>query len=196
MRLSACRTVRLRALWLTGIALLLTAGPSHAQTADFQIVWVVIGDAASSAGDQPAQAGTHLFMASELADLSLKQVRISRIEIDPAVTSLRTGERFCLSSLRIRATDTEGSLVKRAPLSVSVRQDHRDNLRLARTRRDICMQPTTAGEYPVRFASLLPAADGSTRGAQIFVRVVERDLSVPPTGIDPPAINPATHPAT
>ena len=179
MRPPARHATPRRALWLTGIALLLGAGPSQAQIANFQIVWVVIGDAATSAGDQPARAGAHLFMASDLADLSLKQVRVSRIDVDPTVTALHTGDRFCLSSLKMRATAPDGSPVERAPLSVSVRQDHRDNLRLERTRRDICMQPDAAGEYPVRFASLLPAADGSTRGAQIFVRVTERD-SPPP----------------
>ncbi|HMN47185.1 MAG TPA: hypothetical protein PKE27_21585 [Povalibacter sp.] len=179
MRLPACRVVHAHALWLTGIALLLTAGPSQTQIADFQIVWVVIGDVATSAGDQPVQAGRHLFMASDLADLSLKQVRVSRIEVDPTVTALHAGDRLCLSSLKIRATAPDGSLVKRAPLSVSVRQDHRDSLQLERTRRDICMQPDAAGEYPVRFTSLLPAADGSTRGAQIFVRVTGRDTPAP-----------------
>ncbi|MBB6093142.1 hypothetical protein HNQ60_002020 [Povalibacter uvarum] len=156
---------------LTSTILLLIALFPRAQAADFQIVWVVVGDAASSAGDQPAQAGRHLFMASDLADFALKRVAISRVETDPAVIALNVGERFCLTSLKIIASQQDRSIVKRAPLSVSVRQDQRDAMGLERRKNDICVHPDTAGEYPIRFTSLLPANDGSTRGAQIFVRV-------------------------
>jgi len=179
--------IRFRALWLTGIALLLAAGPSHAQIADFQIVWIVVGDAATAAGDRPVQAGKHLFMASDLADLSLKQVKVSRIDVDPTVTALHIGDRFCVSSLRIEALAPDGSAVKRAPLSVSVRQDHRDSLQLERTDRDICMRPNEAGEYSIRFASMLPASDGSTRGAQIFLRVAAPVTDEPLPADAPPA---------
>jgi hypothetical protein len=151
--------------------LMLAAALAPLRAADFQIVWVVVGDAASSAGDQPAQAGRHLFMASDLADLALKKVAISRVETDPAVISLEVGDRFCLTSLKIVASQQDRSIVKRAPLSVSVRQDQRDALGLERRKNDICVHPDAAGEYPIRFTSLLPAHDGSARGAQIFVRV-------------------------
>ncbi|HEY6641461.1 hypothetical protein [Povalibacter sp.] len=162
---------------LTGVALLLVGGWAQAQIVDFQIVWVVVGDVATSAGDRPVQAGKHLFMANHLADLSLKQVRIARVDADPTVTAIKLGERFCLSSLRISAAGADGSMIKRAPLSVSVRQDHRDTLKLEYRDRDICMRPSAAGEYPVRFASLLPASDGSMRGAQIFLRVADPAVS-------------------
>ena len=65
----------------------------------------------------------------------------------------------------------DGSLVKQAPLSVAVRQDHRDALGIERGKDDICMRPIAAGEYPVRLTSVLPAKDGTARGAQIFLRV-------------------------
>jgi hypothetical protein len=160
-----------RPVWLTGIALLSLSGWLQAQIADFQIVWVIVGDVATTAGDRPVEAGKHLFMANDLADLSLDQIRIARVDADPAVTELKVGDRFCLSSLRIVASEADKAVVKGAPLSVSVRQDHRDSLQLRYTRRDICMRPVLAGEYPVRFSSLLPAEDGSTRGAQIYLRV-------------------------
>jgi hypothetical protein len=160
-----------RPVWLTGIALLSLCGWSQAQIADFQIVWVVVGDVATTAGDRPVEAGKHLFMANDLAELSLDQIRIARVDADPAVTELKVGDRFCLSSLRIVASEADKAIVKGAPLSVSVRQDHRDSLQLRYTKRDICMRPVLAGEYPVRFSSLLPAEDGSTRGAQIYLRV-------------------------
>lgn len=141
------------------------------RAADFQIVWVVIGEAAASAGDQPVSAGRHLFMASELASFSLKNVTVARIDAEPVITSLAVGERFCLTSLKITASSADRSIVKHAPLSVSVRQDHKDALYLERRKDNICVRPTTPGEFPIRFTSLLPAADGTTRGAQIFVRV-------------------------
>jgi hypothetical protein len=141
------------------------------RAADFQIVWVVIGEAAASAGDQPVSAGRHLFMASELASFSLKNVTVARIDAKPVITSLAVGERFCLTSLKITASSADRSIVKHAPLSISVRQDHKDALYLERRKDNICVRPTTAGEFPIRFTSLLPAPDGTTRGAQIFVRV-------------------------
>lgn len=141
------------------------------RAADFQIVWVVIGEAAASAGDQPLAAGRHLFMASELASFSLRNVKVARIEAGPVITRLAVGERFCLTSLKIMASSADGSIVKHAPLSISVRQDHKDALYLERSKDNICVRPTIPGEFPLRFTSLLPAADGTARGAQIFIRV-------------------------
>ena len=156
---------------LTALALLAATGAARTQIADFQIVWVVVGEVATAAGDQPVQAGKHLFMASDLTNLSLKQVQVAKVEAEPVITAIHTGDRLCLTDLKILAWDGDRDLVKRAPLSVSVRQDHRDSLQLQRSSKNICMRPNAPGEYPIRFSSLLPAADGSTRGAQVFVRV-------------------------
>jgi len=164
--------------WLTGIALLLMCGSALAQSSDFQIVWVVVGDVGTNTADHGVSAGKHLFMATDLADLSLNRVNIARVDAEPTVTALHVGDRFCLTSLRITASDADQSVVKGAPLSVSVRQDHRDTLQLESRDDNICMRPKAQGEYPVRFASLLPAIDGSTRGAQIFIRV-EGDEKTP-----------------
>lgn len=177
------RVAILAAALLTAVGVVLSV-----RAADFQIVWVVIGEAATSAGDQPVRAGRHLFMAPELADLSLKRVNVARVEAEPTVTNLAVGERFCLTSLKIIASGGDGSVVKHAPLSVSVRQDHRDALGLQRRKDDICVQAASAGEYPIRFTSLLPALDGTARGAQIFLRV--RDLSAEPPAAEPPAAEP------
>lgn len=164
---AAARLVR--SLW---VGLLLAGSPgAFSQTADFQIVWVVIGEAAASAGDQPARAGRHLFMASQLASFSLKNVTVARIDAEPVITNLRIGQGFCLASLKIIASGPDRSIVKHAPMSISIRQDHKDALDLDRRKDNICVRPTIAGEFPIRFTSLLPAADGSTRGAQIFIRV-------------------------
>jgi len=171
---SLCRAGQL------AVIVLLAAGRPEpaAAAADFQIVWVVIGEAAASAGQEPMGVGRHLFMAADLADFALKRITISQVEVEPVVTHLAVGERFCLDSLRLMAYGPDRSLVKRAPVSVSVRQDYRDGMGLERSKRNICMTPTVAGEYPIRFTSLVPAADGSTRGAQIFVRV--HDGGTPP----------------
>ncbi len=160
-----------RAMWPAAMALRAAGQSQPAAAADFQIVWVVIGEAAASAGQEPMSVGRHLFMAADLADFSLKRITIARVETEPAVTNLAVGERFCLDSLKLIAYGADRSMVKRAPLSISVRQDYRDGMGLERSRRNICMTPTAVGEYPIRFTSLLPAVDGSMRGAQIFVRV-------------------------
>lgn len=179
-----------RGPWVYGFALgilLVASWPGTAlRAADFQIVWVVIGEAAASAGDQPVNVGRHLFMASELAAFSLRNVTIARIDAEPVITRLAVGQRFCLSSLRITASGPDRSMVKHAPLSISIRQDHKDALDLERRKDNICVRPTIAGEFPIRFTSLLPAADGSTRGAQIFVRVHDSPVD------DPEAIGPDT----
>lgn len=141
-----------------------------AQTANFQIVWINVGEMAARVGE-PARAGRQLFMAPDLVDLSLKKVTIASVNAEPAVVSLQVGQRFCLTSLRVQATSDERSDVKDAPLSVHVRQDQRERLAIQRGKKDICFKPTSGGEYPIRLNSLLPARDGTTRGAQIFLRV-------------------------
>ena len=158
-------------------ALLLLAGVTTGT--DFQIVWVTIGDAETSAADGPARAGRHLFMASDLTDMSLKQISVARIDVTPVISTLAVGQRFCLTSLRMAAMAPDGSPVKQAPLSVAVRQDHRDTLGIELGKNDICMRPIAAGEYPVRLTSVLPAKDGTARGAQIFLRVSNDAVAAP-----------------
>jgi hypothetical protein len=138
---------------------------------DFQIVWVVVGEAEANVGKQPVRAGRHLFMAGDLLDYSMKSIKVARIDVSPAVSQLVIGTRLCVSSLTVTAYDSEARILERAPLSISVRQDQKQKLALQRDKNDICVTPNEAGEYPMRFASLLPARDGTTRGAQIFLRV-------------------------
>lgn len=146
-----------------------------AQTADFQIVWINVGEAASAAEGQPPRAGRQLFMAPDLVEFSLKKITVARIEVTPTVVALKTGQEFCLTSLSVVANADDRKQVDNAPLAVSVRQDQRARLAMRRAKNDICFSPTSPGEYPVRFNSLLPARDGSTRGAQIFLRVQGED---------------------
>jgi len=152
---------------------------SPAAAQDFQIVWVLVGEAEANAGDKPARAGNHLFMASDLMTLSMQNVKVARVDVAPTVSSIPTGQRLCVSSLTIKAFDPAGGTLKSAPLSISVRQDQKQKLALERNKNDICITPSASGEYPIRFSSLLPANDGTTRGAQIFVRV--SNASTPPT---------------
>lgn len=154
---------------LSGVVLM-TATLAQAQVANFTIAWSPLGEVAASA-ERPARAGKQLFTAADLAELSLQKVTVARIDVDPSIVNLRTGERFCLSALQVRAMSDQRALVDGAPLAVSVRQDHRATLGIQRSKNDICFSPTAGGEYPVRLQSLLPARDGTVRGAQIFLRV-------------------------
>jgi hypothetical protein len=157
---------------------LIGANPTAGQTTDFQIVWINVGEMAAAVGE-PARAGRQLFMAPDLVDFSLKKVTIAKVNVEPAVVPLQVGERFCLTSLQVRATSEDRSEVKDAPITVHVRQDQRERLAIQRGKKDICFNPTSSGEYPVRLNSLLPARDGTTRGAQIFLRVAgQKDTSV------------------
>lgn len=148
-----------------------TAGVTTAFAQDpFQIVWVVVGEAATPRDEGATRAGRQLFTAADLLPKSMENVKVARVDVQPAVLEVKLNERVCVTSLQARAFDSKGKPVSDAPLSVAVRQDHRDRLGLTRSRTDICMQPREPGEYPVRFTSLLPAADGTTRGAQVFIR--------------------------
>jgi hypothetical protein len=148
--------------------------PAEAQI-PYQIVWVVIGEASSATDKDSAHAGRQLFMASDLVSASLANIKVEQVDVSPAVTQMNVGERLCISKMNIRALGPERELVGGAPLSISVRQDHKQRLGLNRSRRDICVKPIEAGEYTVRLTSMLPAKDGTMRGAQIFIRVSDPD---------------------
>ena len=162
---------RVKAEALCGVIAALLPALAATQTADFQIVWINVGEVAASIEGQPVRAGRQLFMAPDLVEFSLNKVTVARVEVQPEVVSLKRGDRFCLTSLRVSAASEDRSPIDNAPLSVSVRQDQRERLQMRRAKNDICFRPTTPGEYPIRLNSLLPARDGTTRGAQIFVRV-------------------------
>lgn len=177
--------------WRTGLTVLLLTAvvafqPAVGQSGPFQIVWVVIGEASSASDKDPAHAGRQLFMASDLVSKSLANVRVEQVEVVPVVNELAMGQRLCLTKMSIRTLGPGKELVGGAPLSISVRQDHKPRLGLRRSKRDICLQPTEAGEYPVRLTSMLPARDGSTRGAQVYLRVSDPDKTTDPAATDIP----------
>lgn len=154
---------------------------ASAQASDFQIVWVVVGEAASSDRNGSARAGRQLFMASDLMSKTLRNVKVARIEVEPAVIELGVDESLCVSSLHISAFGANQKLITGAPLSIAIRQDHKERLHLQRSRKDICLRPSDPGEYPVRLTSLLPAQDGTMRGAQVFLRASDPVAGEPPT---------------
>ncbi|GFE78451.1 hypothetical protein GCM10011487_04510 [Steroidobacter agaridevorans] len=160
--------------------------PAASQEGPFQIVWVVIGEASSGSDTGPAYAGRQLFMASDLVSRSLANVRIEHVEVEPVVNELAIGQRLCLAKMSIRTLGPGKEKVGGAPLSISVRQDQKPRLGLKRSKRDICLQPTAAGEYPVRLTSMLPASDGSTRGAQVYLRVSDPNKTNDPAAADIP----------
>lgn len=152
-------------------ASLLALGSGVARGQDFQIVWVVIGEVAGASQDEPLRAGRHLFMANELAAFSMQRVEVAKVEASPSIVQLAIGERFCVSALDVTGFTASGTPVKKSPMTISVRQDHKEALGLDRRKNDICVQGTSAGEFPIRFSSMLPAKDGTTRGAQVFLRI-------------------------
>jgi hypothetical protein len=153
------------------LATMASLNVSYGQSADFQIVWVVIGEAASSGARAAARAGRQLFKGSDLVARSLDETRVSRVQVQPEVSELTAGDRLCITDLRILASGPDQSPIGGAPMSISIRQDHKDRLQVQRRSDDICFTPTEAGEYPIRLNSLLPAPDGTLRGAQFFMRV-------------------------
>jgi hypothetical protein len=139
--------------------------------ASFQIVWIVVGEVAS-ADSGPPRAGRQLFRGPDLAAFSMQDVKVVQVKVDPDVSELAAGQRICMTQLRVSAFGPDRAHVPAAPLSISIRQDHRHRLNLQRKSDDICFEPQEPGEYPVRVTSLVPAADGTMRGAQFFLRVM------------------------
>lgn len=150
-------------------ALAMAIGIAAGQAVEFTIRWSEVGEVAATQGQ--ARAGRKLFEPAELAQFSREKITIARVDVEPTVVPLSVGERFCMTSLRAQAFTETRQPVIGAPLSVSVQEDHLDALAVDRRARDICFQPTSAGEFPVRLTSLFAARDGTTRGAQIFLRV-------------------------
>ncbi|MDY6946716.1 MAG: hypothetical protein SXG53_13420 [Pseudomonadota bacterium] len=172
------RTIRWFSGWIAGLtAAVLAVGvmsPVLGQTQPtYQIVWVVIGEASSASEQDPAHAGRQLFMASELMAKNLAKVKIEQVEVVPVVREITVGDRLCVTQMSIRTLGPGREPIGDAPLSISVRQDHKQRLGLSRSKRNICLRPNAAGEYPVRLTSLLPARDGTMRGAQVYIRVKE-----------------------
>lgn len=166
----------MRAAWKVA-ALYALAGAWNVANAQspFQIVWVVIGEASSATDNGSAHAGRQLFMASDLVSRSLANIKIEQVDVTPSISEVKVGEKLCMTSMNIRTLGPGHELVGGAPLSISVRQDHKLQLGLSRSKRDICVKPNEPGEYPLRLTSMLPARDGTMRGAQIFIRVIDPD---------------------
>lgn len=154
--------------------------PFRAAEPVFQIVWVIIGEASSASDTDSTQAGRQLFMASDLVSKSLASVKVEQVDASPVVNQLTVGQRWCLTHMNIRTLGPAKVLVGGAPLSIAVRQDHKQRLGLNRSKRDICLRPTAAGEYPVRLTSMLPARDGTMRGAQVYLRVSDTNKTKNP----------------
>jgi hypothetical protein len=152
----------------------------------FQIVWVVIGEAASAADEGSPHAGRQLFMASDLMSKSLANVKVEQVEVTPVINQLAVGEKLCLTAMNIRTLGPGRELIDAAPLSIAVRQDHKRRLGLKRSKRDICLLPKAAGEYPLRLTSMLPALDGTMRGAQVFIKVSDPKVEAEATASEIP----------
>jgi hypothetical protein len=157
--------------------LLVVPGLGFGQSTEFQIEWTVVGQAAGADAVRPVRAGKALFTTADISTLSLQNVRVARVDVQPVVLQVATGQQVCVPTLKIQAFDADGRTVGNAPLSIAVRRDHEKALELTRSKENVCVRPSAAGEYPLRFSSLLPAPDGTMRGAQAFMRVQDRQSS-------------------
>lgn len=115
------------------------AAPWHGAgaQASYQIVWVVIGEAASATHNGSAHAGRQLFMASDLVSKSLANIKIERVDVTPEITEIKVGERLCVSEMNIRALGVGHEPVHGAPLKNSVRQENKQRMGMRRSKRDI-----------------------------------------------------------
>lgn len=122
---------------------------------DLKVVWTPIGQVVSAGKEAvPIQRGS----------------KVVRVDVEPAIVTLAVGKQLCLSTLEVRAFGPNSSALAGAPMTIEIRFDHKVRLQLTHPKGDICMRPASAGEYPIRFTSKLPAPDDTQRGAQVFLR--------------------------
>jgi hypothetical protein len=139
------------------IALILaTCGGLAAVAQDFKVAWSTVGEVVSAGKDAvPVQSGA----------------KVVRVDVEPAILQIAAGKQVCVSSLQVRAFGPDGRALAGAQLAIVIREDQRVQLQLTHPKGDLCMRPASAGEYPIRFTSKLPAPDDTKRGAQIYLRV-------------------------
>jgi hypothetical protein len=140
-------------------AALLTCGwiavTAAGQAVEFKVAWTTIGTIVS-----PGDSGTAALQ---------RDTRIANVDVQPTIIELAVGKELCVSSLQVRTFGADRKPVAGVRLQIAVRKDQMQPLQLKRAK-GICMQPARSGEYPIRFTSEVPAADGTLRGAQIFLR--------------------------
>jgi hypothetical protein len=131
------------------------------------IVWREIAQARSNAqGASP----TVQSLASQ-SPPSPESPKVDRVEIAPEIVRGSVGALVCISQLDIAAYTHAGERASAVPLSIDMQQQQLRKLTFSPKPNDLCFRPREPGEYAIRFSSKLPAADGTLRGAQVFVRV-------------------------
>ena len=126
---------------------------------DFKVLWTPVGEVVSAGKPGvdavPVQAGA----------------KVVRVDVEPAILPIAVGKQVCVSAFQLRAFAPDGRALAGVPLSIGIREDQKLPLQLTHPKGDLCMRPSAAGEYPIRFTSKLPAPDDTQRGAQIYLRV-------------------------
>lgn len=151
---------------ITSTLMLIAAFAVSAQS-NLNIVWREVAQAHSNAaGASPTVQP--LAAASAPAPATVK---VDRLVVSPAIVSGSVGKTVCISQLDIAAYTESGQRAQGVPVSVDMQQDHLRKLTFTPRARDLCFRPQQAGEYIIRLSSKVPAADGTLRGAQVFVRV-------------------------
>jgi hypothetical protein len=145
-------SIRIAVALLTGCCL--AAAPAVLGQ-ELQVVWTPVGEVVSGGKDAvPIQRGA----------------KVVRVEVEPAIVAVGVGKQVCINTLQVRAFGPDGTALAGAPLSITIRYDHKAQLQLTHPKGDICMRPARPGEYPIRFTSKLLAPDATQRGAQVFLR--------------------------
>jgi hypothetical protein len=139
------------------IALFLSAGCCLAAVAqDFKVVWSTVAEVVSAGKEAvPVERSS----------------KVVRVDVEPAILPIAVGKQVCVSAFQLRAFAPDGRALAGVPLSIGIREDQKLPLQLTHPKGDLCMRPSAAGEYPIRFTSKLPAPDDTQRGAQIYLRV-------------------------
>ncbi|MET0988402.1 MAG: hypothetical protein ABW034_23630 [Steroidobacteraceae bacterium] len=151
---------------ITSTVMLIAAFAVSAQS-NLKIVWREVGQTHSNAAGasptvQPLAAASAPIPAT---------VKVDRLVVSPAIVSGTVGKPVCISQLDIAAYTESGQRMQGVPVSVDMQQDHLRKLTFTPKDKDLCFRPLQAGEYIIRLSSKVPAADGTVRGAQVFVRV-------------------------
>ena len=85
--------------------------------------------------------------------------KVVRVDVEPAIIAVAVGKQVCLSALQVRAFGPDGSALAGAPLSSTIREDHKAAAAAHASEGRHLHAPREPGEYPIRFTSKLPAPD-------------------------------------
>jgi hypothetical protein len=151
---------------VTALLVLMLAAIASAQPA-LQIAWRHVTQVRSNAaGGTPT-----VDPLPTLAQPATTRLKVDRIAVSPAIISSKVGKPVCIGQLDVAAYTDQGQRAPDVLLILDMQEEQLRNVTFSAKGKDLCLTPMRAGEFTLRFSSRVPAADGTFRGAQIFVRV-------------------------